>query len=440
MDIFKLMPKTNCKDCGSPSCLAFAMKVAAKKAEFTECPHLSEESSNKLNELMEPPIRKVVVQKAGRQVVLGDEKVLFRHDESFYNPTAIVIRMPDLAEGEEIKLWLSKLGEIVFERAGQKLQPDMAAFEENIGMSVEENSLIIDLIKKHSPVPIVLRIKRKETAEKAVASDIDGVIIYPDFEEAADFLSSCDNKTVVAVACKNIDHVKNTGKLFSDLKMKNGIFVLTADSLAEKLDILTTVRREALLSGERLFASPVMLWNEDPESEAAEASLGILKYGSVIVINSEKPEVLLSYLTLRQNIFTDPRRPIQVEAKLYKVGDASDDSPVLVTTNFSLTYFTVMQEIEASRIPAWLLIVDTDGTSVLTAWSADRFNAAKILKFLDDNKIREIVNHRNLIIPGYVSTLKEDIEEISDWNVIPGPREAVGIPQFLRNYNKASVK
>jgi acetyl-CoA decarbonylase/synthase complex subunit gamma len=393
---------------------------------------------------MEPPIRKVIVKKGEKQVILGDEKVLFRHDESFYSPTAIALKIPDSLDGKSAVEWLSKIEKMSFERAGQKLEIDMAAIEENIEITGEENCARFAALLESTTLPVIVRIKRKETAELILTGNQayrEGIIVYTDYPDALQTVSSGINSGVfIAVGCSDIDQAKKTGKAFIENKLKTGVLVITAPILRDRLDMLTTIRREALLAGERAFSGPVMVWCEDADSETAEITNAILKYASIVAINSSDPEEVLAYLTLRQNIFTDPRRPIQVEARLYKTGDVDQNSPLLVTTNFSLTYFTVIQEIEASRIPAYLLIVDTDGTSVLTAWSADRFNAAKIIKALDECKISDEIKHKNLIIPGYVASLKEDIEEISGWRVIPGPREAVGIPQFLRNYMSSSSR
>ena len=440
MQIFKLLPRTNCRDCGAPSCLAFAMKVAAGKADYKACSHISQDSSTKLEEMMEPPIKKVILERQGNQVTIGDEKVLFRHDETFYNPTALAVLIPQGLKEDELKNEISKIENLSFNRAGQDLKPDMIALEES-SKNTQTNLDFFNEVYKNSSFPLLIKFRQPETLKSFISDKKDsGVICFPDFEtekisgEILNLLTK--NDFSVALSCKDRQEAENAGKLFKENHVKNGIIALDCDTISGKIELLTTLRKEAIVKRNRSLGYPALVWPQSKENELNEISTAIMKYGSVGVISSTDPAFILPLLTLRQNIFTDPRRPIQVESKIYEFGNADPNSPLMITTNFSLTYFTVAGEIEASRIPAYLLIVDTDGTSVLTAWSSDRFNAKKVVDFLKQNKIEEIVSHNTLIIPGYVSSLKEDIEEISSWKIIPGPRESIDIPKFLREYTR----
>ncbi len=439
MQIFKLLPRTNCKECGSPSCLAFAMKVAAGKADYKNCPHITEESLKTLNEMMEPPVRKITIKRGEREIILGDEKVLFRHDETFYNQTALAVEIqPGLGENC-LNSIIGLIEKYNINRAGQDLHLDIIAASEN----GEDPSTAVEFfihIYEVSTYPLLFRFKNSPTLEMfAQKVNHEGIIIFPDFEKEPDkdILKLLSEKCIpVALPCRNLEDVEKTAKLFETFKIKNGIIALTECKSSEMLDILTSMRKGAIADGKRCLGYPVIIWSKDEETELGDISTAIMKYGSIGVIKSTDSAQWLPYLTLRQNIFTDPRRPIQVEAKLYEFGSVTPKSPVLITTNFSLTYFTVAQEIEASRIPAYLLIVDTEGTSVLTAWSSDRFNAKKILDAVENLNIKDLVSHNRLIIPGYVGPLKGDLEEISSWNILVGPREAVDLPKFLRNMEK----
>lgn len=439
MQIFKLLPRTNCKECGSPSCLAFAMKVAAGKADYRSCPYITEESLKSLNEMMEPPVKKVVINRGEREIILGDEKVLFRHDETFYNPTALGVEIPPMLDEEHLEKMVKLIESFTINRAGQNLHLDLVATSE----SCEESSTVAKYfsnIHEVSTFPLLLRFTKPETLKmfSEMVND-QNIVLFPDFksdlnEDILNLLS--ERGCPVALPCRKLKDVEISAGLFEKYKIKMGIIALTSGNSAERLDILTSMRKGAITDGNRNLGYPALIWSNNEETETGEIATAIMKYGSVCIFRSTDSCKWLPYLTLRQNIFTDPRRPIQVEAKVYEFGNVNSSSPVLITTNFSLTYFTVAQEIEASRIPAYLLIVDTEGTSVLTAWSSDRFNAKKILDSLERENIKNLITHNRLIIPGYVSPLKGDLEEISSWDILVGPREAVDLPKFLRNMEK----
>lgn len=442
MQIFKLLPRTNCKECGSPSCLAFAMKAAAGKADYKNCPHITEESLKTLNEMMEPPVKKVVIKREEREIILGNEKVLFRHDETFYNQTALGVEIPPGLGDHCLNSVIRLIEEFNVNRAGQDLYPDIIAASEK-GEDYSSSAEYFCHIHEISTFPLLFKFKHPETLKIFTEKISDqSIVIFPDFETDpnGDILKLLSERECpVALPCRNLDEVEKTAKIFETNGIQKGIIALAGDNPADMLDILTSMRKGAITDGKRNLGYPTLIWSRDEETEAGDISTAIMKYGSIGIINSTDTSRWLPYLTLRQNIFTDPRRPIQVEAKLYEFGSVNSYSPVLITTNFSLTYFTVAQEIEASRIPAYLLIVDTEGTSVLTAWSSDRFNAGKILDAVEKENLRNMVSHNKLIIPGYVGPLKGDMEEISSWEIVVGPREALDLPKFLRNMEKAGA-
>lgn len=434
MDIFKLLPRTNCKDCGSPSCLAFAMKIAAKKAELSQCPHLSPESEAKLRELMEPAAKSVNLEKKDKKIVLGGEKVLFRHDESFYNPTAFGIEIPFGLSLQELQKTLKEIEEISIERVGEILSLDFIALVQ--GDEREEDFIdYVETIDKLSRYPLAVKIK-SDSAAASLSEKIDGggLLIYLNNHSSIDKdLITKLSKCALALPVSDKNEAEKAGILFNEAGIKRGIAAIEAPNNAEKLDLLTTIRHQALKAKNRNFSFPTLIWNQQQDDEMSNVVLSVLKYGSAVVFSSIDKESLLPLLVLRQNIFSDPRRPIQVEAKVYPIGDVSKNSPILVTTNFSLTYFTVAQEIEASRIPSYLLVIDTDGTSVLTAWASDRFGADRIIAGAEQGGLSALVSHNSLILPGYVPSLAKEIESRSPWKVILGPREAQGIPKMLRS-------
>ncbi|MCD4785403.1 MAG: acetyl-CoA decarbonylase/synthase complex subunit gamma [Candidatus Eremiobacteraeota bacterium] len=441
MGIFKLLPKTNCRDCGSPSCLAFAMKVAAGKVEYEKCPHISTESQKKLEELMEPPLRNVMIKRGNKIISLGGEKVLFRHDESFYSPTALAVLYKGDNSGDNMRKWTGQLENLTFERAGEKLAPDMIAFEDN-GCEIGETSRLIQSLFELTELPLIIKTGREKLIESLLdINPFPANVVYLTLNNPDNILSRLSGKNITAaLPVHDIDDARNVGDYLLKRGIKNAVFAVEADSPADQLDLLTSLRRCALVSRERRLGFPTLVWRTLEDENPASVCTAIIKYGSMAIVSTTDPDVVLPYLTLRHNIFTDPRRPVQVEAKLNKFGDVTTDSPVFITTNFSLTYFTVAQEIEASRVPSYLLIVDTDGTSVLTAWAADRFNSGRILEMLKSEKVEDLISHREIIIPGYVASLKEEIEQSSSWEVTVGPREAAGIPGFLSRKIKEKRK
>ena len=228
---------------------------------------------------------------------------------------------------------------------------------------------------------------------------------------------------------------------------QNIVLNLKNQSQKNLIENLTYIRRSAIENKLKPLGFPVIEFtkdiidlSKDPIEQGIWASILLCKYANIIVLEDFDEAIIYSLLTLRQNIYTDPEKPLQIEAKLYPIGEPDENSPVIVTTNFALTYFVVVGEIEASNIPSYLVITPSDGMSVLTAWSADKFNGEIIAKTIKTYGLENLVKHRKLIIPGYVYSLKEEIEdELTDWEVIIGANEAVDIVDFLRNYQKQQL-
>jgi acetyl-CoA decarbonylase/synthase, CODH/ACS complex subunit gamma len=432
MDIFKTLPKTNCRECNSASCLAFAMKVAAGKANFAECPTLSDDSIKTLEEMLEPPMREVIITRGEKKAVLGGEKVMFRHDESFYNPTVMGIEIPSNLDDAQLKNKIAHIEALKFERVGEIISIDMTATRET--GDEKDFTGYVRKVYEESSLPLLIKTSSNDSVKKILSwPSGEGIILSLSPETARGFSGELKNLAgAVSITASTKEEAVETGKFFRENGIKNGIIEISATRQADVMNLLYTTRLEALAFNNRILGYPTLYWPEPGKMQLMASATGIMKYASASVISEDDPDTIQALLTLRQNIFTDPRRPIQVEAKLYSFGDVTPDSPVMITTNFSLTYFTVAQEIEASRVPAYLLVVDTDGTSVLTAWSADKFNEKTIVKSINTANLKTVVSHNRIIIPGYVSMLKEDIENESDWEVTVGPAEAVGIPDFLR--------
>ena len=440
LEIYKLLPKTNCKECGFPTCLAFAMQLAAKKISLDKCPHVSEEAKNALASASEPPIKLITIGQGEEKIEIGNETVLFRHEEKFYHPTAVGLLLEDTLSAEEIENAIRETGKLDFERVGQRIGVNLIALSCKSNDSSKYESAL-KLILANSKLPVALISDDAALMEKALEVSKDRIpIIYratsSNFKEMAR-LSKAYKVPLVASA-ENLDGLE---KLVNDLK-KEGVDNIVLDTgqkdIRSKLWDLTQIRRLALKKAFRPFGYPSITFtrDRDPFQEAAEASTYVAKYASIVVLKNRSPWSVLPVLTLRQNLYTDPQKPLQVEAKVYEIGKVTEASPVIITTNFSLTYYTVEAEVESSKQPSYIVSCDSEGMSVLTAWAAEKFTAESIAAMLEKSGVKEKVNHKNVIIPGYVAVLSAKLEEESGWKVTVGPREASGLPSFLRNLGK----
>lgn len=430
LEIYKFLPKTNCKKCGQPTCLAFAMKLIAKQVELSQCPFLTEEAKQKLNELSEPPMRTVIFGTPEREIKIGGDLVLFRHEKKFYNPTPFGIILDTSDDDWDKKL--NYIKELKIERVGEEFGIDFLAIRDS-----GEPQKFISAVKSgaQNGFPLVLISAYKENIISAV-EELKGhkpVIYYKgEINEIMPFASQNGLPVVISDSqpqslLKKAEEIYNSG-------FKNAILHLETASLNQLLKFNTIQRRLAILKGKRFASFPTLTLVEEDDlfRQLALCSLGICKYTDMLISSALDRALWNALVTLRFNIYTDPQKPVTVEPKVYSIGSPGKDSPVLVTTNFSLTYYTVAPEIENSKIPSYLLVVDTEGMSVLTAWAADKFNEKVISDWMQRENLEGLVNHRKLIIPGYVAVLSGKLEEITGWEIIVGPKEASGIPKFLK--------
>ena len=435
LDIYKLLPRTNCRECGFPTCLAFAMQLAKKAVALSKCPYVSQEAKAALEEASLAPIRLVAVGQE-KKIELGNETVMFRHEEKFHHPSAIGIIIEDSLSDKEIDEKINKINRLKFERVGQELKVDLVAVKQTL-----DKKRFVDVVKRlldKTKLEFVLISPDVSSQREALTLIGDRrPLIHPQGKDKIqDFAKLAKEfKAPLVVCASSLEEISNITK---DLK-KEGLEDLILDTsdkpLAHKIWDLTQIRRLALKKKERSLGYPSLaIVNEkDPYTEVIKAADYISKYASIVLLHAAEPWQILSLLTLRQNIYSDPQRPLQIEPKIYPIGQANDKSPVLVTTNFSLSYYTVLGEVEASKIPSYIMSVDTEGMSVLTAWAAEKFTADKISSSMESFGIKDLVSHKRIVIPGYVAVISGDLEEKSGWQVVVGPKEASGIPSFLKN-------
>jgi len=382
LQIFKLLPKTNCGECGVPTCMAFAMKLAAKNAELAACPYASEEAIKTVGAASKPPIRLVKIGPPDHEVLIGNETVMFRHDKTFVHPTAIAIAFADNEPLTDCGHGIAGVRDYCLERVGEELRVNLVLVD-NFS---EEVKPFVDLVKTAAGATgmgIILRSSNLEALEAAL-KELPGQrpLIHaatPANADAVAALALKYNAPLVARAATIDELVALTTKL-AGLGLKDIVLDIPADNPAATLQYNTVIRKAALKNSFEPLGYPIINFVTalDDASVVADASTFLCKYGSIVVLDRIKLELLLPLMMLRQNIYTDPQKPIQVDPKVYPIGEIGKDSPVLVTTNFSLTYFLVSGEIENSGIPANLLVVDTEGMSVLTGWAAGKFSGEKV--------------------------------------------------------------
>lgn len=436
LDIYKLLPKTNCRECGFVTCLAFAMQLAKKAVSIDKCPYLSAEAKRVLEASSQPPIKLVAIGEGDNKIEVGNESVLFRHEEKFFHPTAVGFIIEDSLSPVEIKQKLEAINKLKFERVGQGLDVNLVAIKNSGDKKRFAEATQLALNNTHLAF-VLMSDDTEALAEALKISSARRPLIYCASKDniAAFSKLAQEFKVPVVVSAPELELLSGFTKELNAQGVNDIILDTGVKPIKDKIWDLTQIRRQALKKSNRSLGYPalVIIDAKDPYEEAMEAATYISKYAGIVLMSGIESWQVLSLLTLRQNIYTDPQKPLQIEPKLYSVGAVNDKSPVLVTTNFSLTYYTVLGEVEASKVPTNIISVDTEGMSVLTAWAAEKFTPEKIADSMNKFAVKDAVSHKRLIIPGYVAVMSGDLEEKSGWQVVVGPKEAAGLPSFLKN-------
>ncbi len=433
LDIYKILPKKNCKECGFPTCLAFAMKIASGSADPAICPYLDEETRQKLGAATRPPIRLVRIGVGPRKVEVGEETVLFRHDKTFYHPPGLMVEIPDTWSREQVMAVAAQVEHEVFTRVGQDLFLNGLAVR-NVSGNAEEFRKTVAAIEEAVSLPEIL-LSDNPTALEAGLAECGTYRPLLGVATGDTYTSFCRlAKTRGCPLILRADSVEGLAELSAKC-VKEGVDDLVLDpapsTLREFLIRSTRIRKSAVERTVPEVGYPVFCDTTQYPVPDAAGALGILKYASVIVTRPLPYPQKLAFLTLRQNIYTDPQKPIQMAPGLYPVNNPNKESPLLVTVNFSLTYFTVLGYLEGAKLPCHLLVVDTEGLSVLTAVAAGKLNETLIQEALKKFGVEGTVTHRTLVLPGYAAPISGRVEEVTGWKVKVGPRDAADLPEFL---------
>ncbi|MBW2608781.1 MAG: acetyl-CoA decarbonylase/synthase complex subunit gamma [Deltaproteobacteria bacterium] len=439
IQIFKLLPKTNCAECGVPTCLAFAMNLASGKAELDDCPYVSDEAKEQLAEASAPPIRPVAIGAGDRAFKSGGETVLFRHEKTFYNPTGLAAMISSDMDLGDLDKKLKEWNALQYERVGLNLRPELVALKD--AGDAAAFAAAAKKIAEESEFGLVLMSENADAIKAAVeASAFKKPIIYVATADNADDMGAIakDSNVPLAIKADNVEGLIALSDKLTGMGLKDLILDSGSREMKQLFEDQVAIRRAALRGGNKSLGFPTITFPCEMASnldmETIIASMLIAKYAGIVVLSDFKGENVFPLLLERLNIFTDPQRPMTVTQGIYEIGSPDENSPVLVTTNFSLTYFIVSGEIEASRVPSWLLILDTEGLSVMTAWAAGKFSGDVVGMFVKKCGIADKVAHKKIIIPGYAAAIAGEMEEeLPDWDIMIGPRDAALITKFLKD-------
>lgn len=447
LQIHKLLPKTNCKDCGSNTCLAFAMKLAQKKASLDQCPHASDEAKKVLGAAAEPPVKKTTLGADGT-LFAGEETVLYRHEKTFVHQTLLAVNLDQGAYEKDAAAVLATVREVrdyILERVGEELVVEMLAVSQQ-GNDPEAFAAFVGAVAEEGKRPLVIRGNDTpsllQAAKAAADKGMRGSVLCAATPEMARELTQTakELQMALAVGAPGLESMVEATMALKDAGCENLMLYMNPVSLAERFLANTLARRAALKDGAKGLGYAHLAFidahdggEEGGANVTTQAVTEICKYGGICVLPGFDPAQIAPLLTLRQNIYTDPQKPIQVEPKVYPIGEPGPESPVFVTTNFSLTYFLVSGEIDGSGASAWLAVPDCEGMSVLTAWAAGKLTAQKIATLVNESDELKTMDRKRVILPGYVAVLKGELEDgLPDWDVLVGPQESADLESFLK--------
>jgi len=439
IEIFKLLPKTNCSKCGVPTCLAFAMALAAGKAELSKCPDVSEDAKSKLSEAAAPPILPVIIGTGDTALKIGGETVMFRHEKRFENPPGIAILISDNMADTEVDARLKKAKDLAYERVGLTLRANLVALKSEMGDAAKFAALV-GKAKASGDVNIILMSDKADVLAAGAKACADRKpLLYTATKDNVDAVAALAKEIGCPVAAKaaGMEELAALTEKLAAAGLKNIVIDSGSRAVRQALEDQIIIRSAALNKKFRPLGYPTIVFpaemTSNPMKEAMIAAMFVAKYAGIIVLSDFKGESLFPLLVARLNIYTDPQRPMATKQGIYEINNPTENSPLMVTSNFSLTYFIVSGEIENSKVPSWLYIKDTEGLSVMTSWAAGKFSADIIGPAILKSGITDKIKHRKLIIPGYIAAESGGLEEeMKGWEIQVGPRDAANLAPVLK--------
>ncbi|MBI4186967.1 MAG: acetyl-CoA decarbonylase/synthase complex subunit gamma [Chloroflexi bacterium] len=441
IEIFKLLPKTNCKECGVPTCLAFAMALAAGKASLSQCPHVSQEAQAKLAEASAPPILPLTIGIGKRALKIGGETVMFRHEKRFENPPGLAMLISDTLEDSQVNARLERFKQLEYERVGLTLRPELIALKGESG-DAARFAAAVGKVVQGSDANIILMSENAEVLAAGVKACADRKPLLcaataENMGQVAELAKQ--NSCPVVARAPGLEKLSELTTRLGQAGVKDIVLDSGARTVRQAFEDQVIIRRSALVKKFRPLGFPTIVFpcemTSDELKEAVIASAFVAKYAGIIVLSDFQGHSVFPLLVERMNIYTDPQRPLATSEGIYQIGIPDENSPVLLTTNFALTYFLISGYIEAGKVSSYLLVKDTEGLSVMTAWAAGKFVADAIAPFVKKCGIADKVKHRKLIIPGYAAAESGGLEEeLPGWQILVGPREGAHIPAYLKTW------
>ena len=437
-EIMKKLPKTNCKECGCATCFAFAMKLAAGSVKLDDCPYIDPEVKAELESSMAPPIKLVTIGTGQNAVVIGEEEVMFRHEKTFFHEPGIAVLISDKESEQDIDEKIARIKDLRFERIGNVLKINLLALSNDSG----DRGAFETLVKKTyetTDFPLILISEDTDTLFSAAAICADRrPLVYPITSEniSASIPKLKELGLLAGVKGDNLDDVISVTSQLKDSGVEESVIDPGSRNMLDGIRDQTLIRRAALKKGFRPLGYPTMTFPcfmyQDKYEEVLATSALMTKYAGIVVTSLTEKDFIFPLLVHRFNIYSDPRRPMTVEEKVYEVSQPDENSPILISTNYALDFFIVSGAIEEANIPAFLCIKDTGGIGVLAAWTSGKFTGEAIAEFLKKYDVENKVKHKKLIIPGVAKKLKDELdEELPSWEILLGPSEASDIPKFL---------
>ena len=454
IDVYMLLPKTNCKECGEENCMAFATKVVNREVAIEKCPPLLtkeyEKNYRKLWEMLKPPVREITVGMGDRAIKIGGKLVMYRHEFTYFNPTAIAIDVTDEMSSDEMLSRIKKTENFMYEYIGQNLRLNMIAVR-STSNDPDKFKTAVKKVVENTSLPLIFCSFNTEVLENGLmVAPKSRPLLYAatkdNWKDMAELALMYDCPLAV-FAPNDLDLLRSLAKTLLDYGVEDIVLdpgTFPNEGIADTINNFTMFRRTACKRGDDLLGfpligTPIVAWAEKADApeinawnETYLASMLIARYADVLIMHSTDGWVLLPTAVLRQNIYTDPRKPVAVEPGVRVFGKPDENSPVMFTTNFALTYYTVASDIESAGINCYLLVIDTEGIAVDSAVAGRKLTADKVADAVKETKIGEKVRHKKLIIPGKAARLSGEIEELSGWEVLVGPRDSSDIPKFLQ--------
>jgi acetyl-CoA decarbonylase/synthase complex subunit gamma len=454
IDVYMLLPKTNCKECGEENCMAFSTKLVNREVDVDQCPPLLtkkyEKNYKQLKEMLKPAVRELTVGTGEKKVTVGGKLVMYRHEFTYFNPTAVAIDVTDEMSDEEMLERVKTTQEFTYTYIGNELKLQMIAVR-SISNDPEKFKATVKKVAENTNLPLILCSYDSAVLEGGlIAVPKARPLIYAatkdNWKDMAE-LALMYNSPLAVFAPNDLTLLRSLVKTLKEYGVKDLVLdpgTFPDEGLGDTVNNFTMIRRAACnlgdeLLGYPLIGAPIVAWTEPASSptvsawkEAQVASMLITRYADLLIMHSTEGWALLPLAVLRQNIYTDPRKPVAVEAGLRTFGTPDETSPVLMTTNFALTYYTVAQDIESSGTDSYLLVVDSEGTAVDSGVAGRKMTAETVAEAIKESEIEKKVKHRKLIIPGKAARISGEIEELSNWEVLVGPRDSSGIPKFLQ--------